>query len=469
MKKIFGIFILIIFTFFATKTQTFAITDFTGVSDGTELSIEDCVQIGLSNDPNITKYENYIKVAKSLIGQTKSAYFPTLGLTTGYFVQTNSEPRDTTKYYGLNLNANQLIWDFGKTQAKLNMNKYNLQAAKYDLDNAVLERTYKVKSAYYDTLRSIAKRYIAERSVKINELHVERTKALYYEGLKSRIDLVNAEVYLTESKIALEDAISSFYISLVILNGEMYCKNPPMYGFKMPGGFEIRNDYLLSFKDAEKISTEANGDGELLTTGIKVINILEDYPYKMYEKPLKECLEDAENNNPSLLSLRLAEKASEESLKSVKRMYFPEITGTVGYTHRNTHVLINNGFSANASFDLGSVNIMNVKTKIDEAKALVEIAKCNRDIRSTDLHFKVRDAYGNLLRFVNLVPLRKEKVAQTLENFKLADGRYTVGTGNFIELQEAHNNYNEAQLEYVDTIFDYNMALLDLSYAMGDK
>ena len=61
------------------------------------------------------------------------------------------------------------------------------------------------------------------------------------------------------------------------------------------------------------------------------------------------------------------------------------------------------------------------------------------------------------------------KVKQTLENFELADGRYTVGLGNFIELQDAQTNYNNAQLAYVQSVFDYNVARAQLERAMAEK
>ena len=43
------------------------------------------------------------------------------------------------------------------------------------------------------------------------------------------------------------------------------------------------------------------------------------------------------------------------------------------------------------------------------------------------------------------IPLLQTKVRQTLENYELADARYEVGLGNFIELQDAKENYNNAQ------------------------
>ena len=59
------------------------------------------------------------------------------------------------------------------------------------------------------------------------------------------------------------------------------------------------------------------------------------------------------------------------------------------------------------------------------------------------------------------------KVKATLENFELADGRYSVGLNNYVELQDALTNYNNAQLSYVEAVFNYNVARETLLKSMG--
>ena len=49
---------------------------------------------------------------------------------------------------------------------------------------------------------------------------------------------------------------------------------------------------------------------------------------------------------------------------------------------------------------------------------------------------------------------------QTLENFELADGRYAVGLGDYIQLQDAKVNYNNAQVSYVQTVYNYNRVII---------
>ena len=44
-----------------------------------------------------------------------------------------------------------------------------------------------------------------------------------------------------------------------------------------------------------------------------------------------------------------------------------------------------------------------------------------------------------------------------------------MGVGNYIELQDAKVNYNNAQQAYVKAIYDYNVARAALEKAMGES
>jgi outer membrane protein TolC len=65
------------------------------------------------------------------------------------------------------------------------------------------------------------------------------------------------------------------------------------------------------------------------------------------------------------------------------------------------------------------------------------------------------------------IPLMNTKVKATLENFELADGRYSVGLNNYVELQDALTSYNNSQLNFVQAVFEYNVARETLLKSMG--
>ena len=75
-----------------------------------------------------------------------------------------------------------------------------------------------------------------------------------------------------------------------------------------------------------------------------------------------------------------------------------------------------------------------------------------------NMFFDIQKTYIDMISLEKQIPLNEVKVKQTLENLELADGRYEVGLGDFIEVQDAKVNYNNAQNTYVQTIYDYNVS-----------
>ncbi len=447
------------------------------------LSIEDCVNYAMKNDPNIRIYENTQKIQKSQVGQAKSSYFPTITGGTGYNINNTSYFGDMSNsvnnnYYGLNLGVNQLIWDFGYTTANINMNKYNYEAAGYDLANVILGSTYNVEISYAAVLAARANLDIYGRSVRINELNVERTKAMYQVGLKSKIDVVNADVYLTDAKIELLTAQNTYQTALITLNNAMYYVDAPDYSikdtetFNFQKNYSVKNEFNVAYDrknyDAGSVEAEIK-DGAILTSGVEKRDILKTYSFKPFELSMAEAINKAYANRPDLKSLQLVKRASEEALKAIKRSYYPSINASAGYTMAKRSDYGSNAVGVYAGVDLPNVNAMDVKYKIDEGKSYLDTAIVNVDLLKKNIYFSVQNYYVNMKQLEKRIPLMSKRVEQTLENFELADGRYAVGLGNYLELQQAQTNYNNAQLAFVQSVFDCNKARYYLEKAMGGK
>ncbi|MGN1125195.1 MAG: TolC family protein, partial [Candidatus Gastranaerophilaceae bacterium] len=130
-----------------------------------------------------------------------------------------------------------------------------------------------------------------------------------------------------------------------------------------------------------------------------------------------------------------------------------------------------NSFQFQGTLDFSAINAMDIKYKIDEAKAKLDIAENAVDQLSKDIYYSVQSAYVNMVQLEKKIPLTEVNVKQTFENLELAMGRYEVGLGNFLEVQDAIVNYNKAQENYVKLIFDFNVAMakLELEIAKIDK
>lgn len=441
------------------------------------LELSDCINLAIKNSPKINMARNYALAAKSRIGQAKSDYFPTLGVGTGYYGQVDSYKNSSgnNNYYSANASLNQMIFNFGKTNARINMQKFYEIAANYDTDDAIVQAVYDVKSAYYGVLSAQAKRDIQKANVQVNERQYLRTKAYFEEGIRSKIDLVNAEVYLSDSKIELVKAENNYKTALIKLNNAMYVAYAPDYSIKNTETFNFTSDQFLSISlltdnpDEKYDTVKYDGQEPIFTSSVEKNDILKSYEFKPYNYTLDEAIERANKQRPDILSFAATYAAMEESLKYIKREYYPSINGKVGYTHRNTNYFVNNGMSFSASLDFPTVNIMNTVSRIEEARAQLDAALDNVNLSKQNVYFEVQNAYVNMQQIEKQIPLLEVKVRQTLENYELADGRYAVGVGDFIQLQDAKQNYNNAQQSYVDAVFQYNIARATLEKAMGEK
>lgn len=459
---------LVIICILALSIQAFALEDI-NVQQGSVLSLNDCISIALNHNPAIKNARYNYGISKSNVGVARSEFFPTVGVGTGYSYNTTSSSKinTDTNAYTVQATLNQLLWNFGRTNANIKMQKFYLIADEYHFYNTVRETTFNVKQKYYEVLAARATVLINKAYVQINERNYQRTKAYFDEGIKSKIDLVNAEVTLSDSKIQLVQAENSYKNSLVNLNNAMYLVNAPAYSISGTEVFNNVNDNVAPVdltkitkpSDKEISKLPVNVKDAKLTSSVETLELLTDYKVDEFPYSFEECMKMAYKNRADLKAYNSTLDAVKQNLLFVKRNYYPELSASAGYGFRNT----NSTNSLNVGLNLSSsVNIMNQKYKVDAAKYQVDIAENSLNQLNQDIFFEVQNAYINMVELEKQIPLLAVKVRQTLENYELAEGRYYVGLGDYIQLQDAKVNYNNAQCSYIETIYKYNVARANL-------
>jgi len=438
------------------------------VEKGAVLTLKDCITIALNNNPNIKTAKYNYKVSKSNVGVAKSDYFPTIGVGTGYnFTDTNTSRANTSDgVYNVEATINQLLFNFGKTNANIKKQKFYLIADEYKFDNTVRETIFNVKQKYYEVLAARATTVINQAYVDINERNYLRTKAYFDEGIKSKIDVVNAEVTWSDSKINLIKSENAYKNSLVNLNNAMYLKNAPAYTISSTEGFNLKDNVaqvdltkITKPSDVEITQIPVGVKDAKLITSVEKLEILTDYKVDEFPYSFEECIDIAYKNRADLKATNSTLDAVKENLVYVKRDYYPSVSAKAGYGFRDTNTT--NSFNVGVNLS-SSLNIMNQKSKVDIAKYQVEIAQTALDKLNQDIFFEVQNAYVNMVELEKQIPLIAVKVRQTLENYELAEGRYYVGLGDYIQLQDAKVNYNTAQRSYIETIYKYNVARANL-------
>jgi len=456
-------------------TEESHLTQSASINKESTLGLEDCINLAIKNSPNIRKYRNNLRAAKSKVSQAKADFFPTITAGTNFgFENISGNYMDTMSegLYNANATLNWLIFNFGKSNAKIDMQKFYVIAKQNELDNIIIQTIFKVRTNYYAVLAAKAYVNVQKAYVDINERQYQRTKAYFEEGLKSKIDLVNSEVYLSESKIALINAQNNYDNSIISLNNSMYVVDAPDYNIKNTETFNLKSHLIpVTLKDIhtkEVYTLPETPKNAIFTKVVEKNDILETFVFNPFPYNFEQSIAYAKEHRPDLKALYATEKAMEKSLLYAKREYYPALTAQAGYRFNNNHHNeYLNGITAGAYLNLPVINAANTKFKIDEAKANLDVAKDSVEIAEKDIYFEVQKAYIDMKKLEKQIPLQYVKVRQTLENFELADGRYEVGLADFIELQDAKVNYNNAQREYVKIVFDYNVARAKLELTIS--
>lgn len=438
------------------------------VEQGSVLSLRDCIAIALNNNPGIKSARYNYGISKANVNIARSEFFPTVGIGTGYNFNGVDSKRTTssTNTYSVEAQLNQLLWNFGRTNAHIKMQKFYLIADKFVFDDTVRETIFNVKQKYYEVLAARTTVLINQAYVDINERNYLRTKAYFDEGIKSKIDLVNAEVTLSDSKITLIKSENTYKNSLVNLNNAMYLANAPTYSISGTEDFNIKDNVapvdltkITKPSDAEISQVPVSVKDAKLISSVEKLEVLADYKVSEFPYSFEECIKMAYKNRADLEAYSSTLDAVKENLLYVKRNYYPELSATAGYGFRDT----NRTSSINVGVNLSSsVNIMNQKAKVDAAKLQVDLAQNSLNQLNQDIYFEVQNAYIDMIELEKQIPLLAVKVRQTFENYELAEGRYYVGLGDYIQLQDAKVNYNNAQTSYIETIYKYNVARANL-------
>ena len=243
-------------------------------------------------------------------------------------------------------------------------------------------------------------------------------------------------------------------------------KNTENFGF-------LKADYRAKVENLDNIKqvsepVKKTADGLiLLTAGIKHKDIIQNFEFKPWGISKQEAVDRAMELRPDLKSNRMLVSVQEESLKAIKRQYAPQIDGSLTWGYTKNERRDSSPLQVGVNIGIGSLNPYGIYYQTKEGESYLDIALNNVNIAKSDIYWEVQANYVNMRQLERKIPLMNSKVKATLENFELADGRYSVGLNNYVELQDALTNYNNAQLSYVEAVFNYNVARETLLKSMG--
>ena len=402
------------------------------VEKNIDMTLERCIELALGNNPQINAAFHDILASDTRIKQVWSNYFPQLSWQTGY---TRIRQLQLSDALGKNLTFNyfilgqitfqQMLYDFGVTQNQATIKRLDYEAYKTTLGATINDVIYQTKDAYYNLLLAFESKKVAEDTVNKFEMFYNQAKAFYEIGMNPKVDVTIAEVNLSNAKLQLIQADNAVNLAIARLNNIM--------------GVPFIDQY----------------------------NVQERLQYQPVDITFNKAVDIAREARPELKLAELKVESANQTLKLVKKSYFPTLSVEGQYQLGGRSLTNNYGYNFGGYLNFPTVNGMLIKNEIQEARYLYDKELANARNTQNQIYLEIQNAFLTLEEKKNQMPVALLGVKQSKENYELSYGRYRVGEANPTELKDAQINYQQAQLSYYTALYQYNSAKAALEKAVG--
>ena len=296
---------------------------------------------------------------------------------------------------------------------------YQRKAAKSKMEAMSLQTTrtqdylvFEVEKAYMQLQLAYKAVEVLEKALKASEVNKELAENSFKEGLLQRADVLNVEIRITEVKNQLQNAKSN------VQNASNYLS------------------FLMNDKtDVIYIPSE----------NLKVSNVSID------NKNISE-------NRSDIKAMELALKGFEAMNKADKMAFLPRLNAFGSYEMYDDKIFTGDAsgyvIGAQLSWDIfqGSKRF----GKAQKSKAEFEKSKLEYNQYVSKSNLELNKAKRQLVDAKNRLALTNLAVKQSEESLRITKNRFKEGLEKASDLLVAESQFSQKQLEYYQTIFEYN-------------
>jgi len=411
------------------------------------ISKQEAIQKTLENNFGIEIAENNVEIAENNKNILNSGYLPSLqGSAFGEYrfedrlTEINGEPPRNqdgleNSSYGGSVDLNYTLFDglgrlYNYKQLKIRYDLSELEARE-TIENTLLQ----LFSVYFEVARLTENIEVLEQTLSISKRRVTRAEYQFDYGQSNKLEVLNAQVDVTNDSINL-------------ISSRQQLRN-------------TKRDLSVILNKEEK------------NINFRVDTIVNFTP----ELKLNDYVENAKENNVSLLQIDKNLVISEYDIKVNKSGYLPTVglTGSYGWNRNKSaaspffpgSLQTTSGLSASVNlswdiFDGGttSIRVRNAKINYENQQLQKEQIKneVNRDLKNA------LDNYQNRLYIYNL---QEQNVITAEANFNRSEERFKIGQVTSIEFRQAQINLINAKTSKNLAKYDAKLSELQLLQLTG--
>ncbi len=200
-------------------------------SPAAALSLVECLHLAQEHNPTLQAAALEPVIAGEAVTRARSGYLPRVDARGAYTVQKDpqaviisgrTEPTQQAQYPSASITAEQTLYDFGLTAARVGRNQALQAAAVADYRGVEQNIFLRTTVAYYSILEADELRKAAAQEVEQFTDHLRVAQSLYQQGTVTRNDVLQAQVQLADSRqllLARENQVENNWLQLNYLTG----------------------------------------------------------------------------------------------------------------------------------------------------------------------------------------------------------------------------------------------------------
>jgi len=417
------------------------------------LTLNDLVETALVNSPDLKISKADYEASKQNVIQADSGYLPTLDLAAmagrqgvDYGNQTVGVPGNqieigspTTNILGAQVSAKQLLYDFGKTTGNMDSFQNQSYAAQASMQQSISDKIFAVKKAYYALLYNNALIEVNTENIKLNERQLYRSKRYFEAGIRTKVDITDANVNLIEAQLDLQNTGYEVKLSLVDLKKEVGIDNDK----------EHYNDEIFIVKP-------------------EAINVYDSLP--QLSLPVSSYKDEAYKNRAELNQYIQLVNAARSVHKQSEGDYYPSLYANGDYLIQDVD---EDAFSpekqwkATVSLEWNLYEGSATSAQTEEARIAIMRAEADLENARLRIQKEVNDAYIQVNKQLDTTKLSENLSIAAKEKFEQVQKRYENGLADYIELQQARQSYIDAKARLTQSYYEYFIAVAQLDNAVG--
>ncbi len=434
------------------------------IQDVTIIDAETAVQLALANNLGVELQDIDVRKAKRMVDNAWTVFIPQVSasgslsrvnevqditglapvpdpglVNPGAFAVTPFEEEGNRWRVGAELSAGlsvnlQIIRNIQQTVQQYDIGVINLQDAK-----ARLRRD--VRKQFYELLSQQENIRIIRESIETAEERFEQTQINYDNGLVDEFTLLSSRVQLENLRPQLEQQQLGYRSSLM--------------GFKQ----------TLGIDPAEPVELEGRIEADLIS--LEADAIIRDYLERRYDIQLARQSIIAQEIS---LDAKRAERYPTLSLNwradpgfagdPFDDPWFDDVENDWNQQSGAFSISITQPLDPLLPFSRTQVEIENLKDDVQKARIQLQQARTGAEIQ-------IRQLVDQLETSRSAIEVRRLNVERARRAFNLAQEAYDAGNRELLEVREAEDELEQAQVQLLDEQKNYVVALLDLVYALN--